>query len=85
MKTIAATHKNMDFDGLASLTAAVLLFPETQPIVPTTINPNVKAFLSLHKDVFPWLQAHDMRLENTDRLIVVDAADWTRLQGLESP
>ena len=53
MTTIAVTHKNMDFDALASLTAAVLLFPDAMPLMPKTVNPNVKAFLSLHKDAFP--------------------------------
>lgn len=82
MKTIAATHKNMDFDALASLTAAVLLFPGTQPVLPKTINPNVKAFLSLHKNAFPWIDRSLASLDEVERLIVVDTAGWERLQDL---
>ena len=83
MTTIAVTHKNMDFDALASLTAAVLLFPDTKPLMPKTVNPNVKAFLSLHKDAFPWHGKHEIKSDkNVDRLIVVDTASWQRIQGV---
>ena len=84
MNTIAVTHKNMDFDALASLTAAGLLFPEAQPLLPKTINPNVKAFLSLHKDVFPWMGAHKVSLDEANRLIVVDTASWERVQDAKA-
>lgn len=84
MDTIAVTHKNMDFDALASLAAAVLLFPEALPLLPKTINPNVKAFLSLHKDVFPCLGAHKVSLDEVNRLIVVDTARWERLQDVKT-
>jgi nanoRNase/pAp phosphatase (c-di-AMP/oligoRNAs hydrolase) len=82
MSTIAVTHKNMDFDALASLTAAVLLVPDARPLLPKTINPNVKAFLSLHKDVFPWMGAAKGSLDEVKRLVVVDTAAWERLQDV---
>lgn len=83
MKTVATTHKNMDFDALASLTAVTLLYPRAHPILPKAINPNVKGFLSLHKDMFPWLGKPIPALEAIERLIVVDTAAWERLQGVE--
>lgn len=82
MKTIATTHKNTDFDALASLTAAVLLYPDAVPLLPKPLNPNVKAFLSLHKDVFPWAEKPAPDLEHADRLVVVDTANWERLAGM---
>lgn len=84
MKTVATTHKNMDFDALASLTAVTLLYPKAQPILPKSINPNVKQFLSLHKDLFPWLGKPLPALEGVEQLLVVDTADWGRLQGVKA-
>ncbi|MBR9982549.1 MAG: CBS domain-containing protein [Desulfatitalea sp.] len=82
METIITTHKNSDFDALASLVAAMLLYPEATPLLPKPVNPNVKAFLSLHKDVFPWIEMPAPDLEKAERLIVVDTAQWERLSGM---
>lgn len=84
MKTIATTHKNTDFDGLASLTAASLLYPDAVPLLPRQINPNAKAFLSLHKDVFPWIEKPIPPMDEFERLIVVDTAHWHRLSGVDA-
>jgi tRNA nucleotidyltransferase (CCA-adding enzyme) len=79
MKTVIATHKNTDFDALASLTAATLLYPQAIPLLPKPINQNIKAFLSIHKDMFPWMEKPQPGLEDVDRLIVVDTGSWDRL------
>jgi tRNA nucleotidyltransferase (CCA-adding enzyme) len=79
MKTVIATHKNTDFDALASLTAATLLYPKAIPLLPKPINQNIKAFLSIHKDMFPWLEKPQPSLGDVDRLIVVDTGSWDRL------
>ncbi len=52
---IITTHKSTDFDGLASVIAGTLIYPGVVPVLPKTINPNVKAFLSIHKDLFKTL------------------------------
>ena len=49
---IAITHKNTDFDALASVTAATPLYPDTLPVLPKQVNPNVKAFLFGHDALF---------------------------------
>ena len=36
---IATTHKGTDFDGLASLIAATLIYPDSIPVLPKNINP----------------------------------------------
>lgn len=82
MKTIVTTHKNTDFDAFASLVAAKLLYPDAEPLLPKPLNPNVKAFLSLHKDLFPWVDQPAPQPEGTHRLIVVDTAQWNRLSGM---
>jgi tRNA nucleotidyltransferase (CCA-adding enzyme) len=81
IKTIITTHKNTDFDGMASMLAAIMLYPNAEALVPKPINPNVKAFLSLHKDLFPWIEKPPPDLAAAERLVVVDTAHWDRLTG----
>ncbi len=80
---IVTTHKNTDFDALASVIAATLVFPGTLAVLPRTLNPNVKAFLSIHKDLFEALSAAEVPHEEVKRLIVVDANCWSRLERME--
>ncbi|MDA8138370.1 MAG: CBS domain-containing protein [Desulfobacteraceae bacterium] len=82
METIITTHKNTDFDAIASMVAATLLYPEAKPLLPKPVNPNVKAFLSLHKDIFPWLDKPAPNPEAAERLVIVDTAQWERLTGM---
>ena len=81
---IITTHKNTDFDGLASVFAASLLHPEAQPVLPRSLNPNVQAFLSIHKDHFSFKHPKDIALDDTGELVVVDANSWSRLDDLSS-
>jgi tRNA nucleotidyltransferase (CCA-adding enzyme) len=83
-RTIVTTHKNTDFDALASLTAGLLLYPDAVPLLPGPLNPNVKAFLSLHKDVFAWAdRPPPVPDTGIERLIVVDTGSWDRLSGVQ--
>jgi tRNA nucleotidyltransferase (CCA-adding enzyme) len=76
---IVTTHKNTDFDALASTIAATILYPEAIPVLPKSLNPNVKAFLSIHKDIFKTSTFDDIILDQVKRLIVVDINKWDRL------
>ncbi|MEJ2024668.1 MAG: DHH family phosphoesterase [Deltaproteobacteria bacterium] len=78
---IIVTHKNADFDALSSLVAASILYPHAKPVVPKTLNPNVRAFLSIHKELFSFLDAGAVEPEAVSRLIVVDTAQPSRLEG----
>ena len=73
---IATTHRNTDFDGLASIIAATLLYPGTVAVCPKNVNPNVHRFLSLHKTSFDIILAGEVKLEDVTRLIVTDANQW---------
>jgi len=79
---IIATHKNTDFDALASLIAASILYPGSTPVLPKIVNPNVKAFLSIHKDMFEIPFADEIDLGIVNQLVVVDINRWDRLEGL---
>jgi nanoRNase/pAp phosphatase (c-di-AMP/oligoRNAs hydrolase) len=76
---IVTTHKNTDFDGLASVVAATILYPGTIPVLPKALNPNVKAFLSIHKDFFSVCTFDDIDIDKVETLIVVDINSWGRL------
>jgi len=80
---IATTHKNTDFDALASLVAVSLLHPEAIPILPQSLNENVKAFLAIHKDIFHFRLRKEIDLEQVKKLILVDVNSWRRLENLD--
>ena len=79
---IITTHRNADFDAFSSVIAGTLLYPDAIPILPKAINPNVKAFLSIHKDLFETRAISDVDLDNVTRLIVVDVSKWSRLEPM---
>lgn len=83
MNQIITTHRNTDFDALASLVAAELLYQDALPVLPRQINPNVKSFLSIHKDLFDFPRIDQVDLSGIDRLIVVDANSWDRLDHMD--
>ncbi|MCL2789835.1 MAG: CBS domain-containing protein [Desulfobulbus sp.] len=76
---IATTHRNTDFDGLASIVAATLLYPGTVAVCPRNVNPNVHRFLSLHKTAFDIILSDEVNLDAVTRLIVVDTNQRHRL------
>ncbi|MBU0988291.1 MAG: CBS domain-containing protein, partial [Proteobacteria bacterium] len=80
---IVTTHKNTDFDALASVIAAKILYPDAIPVLPKPINANVKAFLSLHKDLFKIYHFDEINLDDIKSLIVVDANNWRRLDRID--
>jgi len=78
---IITTHKGTDFDALASVFAASILYPGAVPVLPKTLNPNVRAFLSLHKDVFETKTINEIDFSRIKRLIIVDTNRWDRIEG----
>lgn len=81
---IITTHKNVDFDALASVMAAKLIYPEALPVIPKAVNPNVKGFLSIHKDIFDPYSFSEIDIPDIKKLIVVDTNNWSRLEGSAS-
>jgi nanoRNase/pAp phosphatase (c-di-AMP/oligoRNAs hydrolase) len=58
------------------------MYPDAIPVLPKNTNPNVKAFLSIHKDIFKTSSFDDISIEDVKRLIVVDINSWGRLGRL---
>jgi nanoRNase/pAp phosphatase (c-di-AMP/oligoRNAs hydrolase)/CBS domain-containing protein len=80
---IITTHKGADFDAAASVLAAKILYPKAVALLPKSLNLNVKAFLSIHKDVFDVQTPDKIEPEEVKCLIVVDTNRWERLDHLE--
>ncbi|MBF0302820.1 MAG: CBS domain-containing protein [Desulfamplus sp.] len=79
---IITTHKGTDFDALASLVAGTILYPGARPVLPGSVNPNLKSFLSIHKDLFGFYSPKEIKLNEVGTLIVVDTNSWKRLDGM---
>lgn len=79
---LITTHRSTDFDAFASLVAATLLYQGAVPLLPKFINPNVKAFSSIHKDLFEMHSVDDVDFKAVDKLIVVDTNRWDRLEKM---
>jgi len=70
---IILTHERTDFDALASLLAASLLFPNAQPVLPRQMNRNVRDFLALYQGSFRFVQPDDLvKGVKVRRAIIVD-------------
>jgi len=82
MKQIVTTHRNMDFDALASVTAATLIYPGAVAAIPRAVNTNVRSFLSMHKDLFNYFDRREIAIDRVERLIVTDTDTWHRLGPL---
>ena len=80
---IITTHKNTDFDGLASVIAGTLLYPDAIGVIPKMVNPNVAQFLSTHKTAFNIVLPHEVEHALVDMLVIVDTDRWQRLDRME--
>ncbi|GAB6143952.1 CBS domain-containing protein [Desulfocicer niacini] len=81
---IITTHKGTDFDALASLVAGTLIYPGARAVLPNVINPNLKGFLSIHKDVFGCCSPGEITMDDVTSLVVVDTNCWRRLEGMDA-
>jgi len=72
------THINGDFDALAALVAATRLYPETPAIMPEPLQPNVRSFINLFRDLLPLSDPKDLA-EKFKTIIVVDTNRRERL------
>ncbi len=79
---IITTHKQTDFDGLASIIAATCLYPGSVGVVPKDVGTNVSRLLSTHKTAFNLILPHEVDHDQVHRLIVVDTCRWQRLDRM---
>lgn len=80
----ATTHINADFDALASLVAAGLLYPGALRILPGQIQPAVRDFVAVHWDLLRLRARKEVALTGLERLIVTDLSSWERLDDMRA-
>ena len=81
--TVILTHEHADFDALASLLGAALLFPGSIPVLPRTINRNGQAFLALYRSSFPFIDPDRMPRGQVEEAILVDTRTFNSVKGMD--
>ncbi len=81
---IIVTHPNADFDAVASLLGAWRLYPDAVPVLPNTLNRNVRNFVTLYESQLPFVRLNELEREPIDRLTVVDSQQVPTLKGLKA-
>ncbi|MCK9555744.1 CBS domain-containing protein [bacterium] len=78
MKLIT-THLNADFDAFASLIAAFKLYPDAEILLPSSLDPNVEAFLNACSDSLNIPLEPEVNVEDIKQVILVDSAPGRRI------
>jgi len=81
-QTVILTHEHTDFDALASLLGASLLFPDAQPLLPYQMNRNVREFVALYRNQFPFLHPKELARGEVDQVILVDTRSANLPKGI---
>ena len=81
---VIVTHANADFDAIASLLAAWRLYPEATPLLPNTLNRNVRDFVTFYENQLPFVPLNELRPEPINRLTIVDSQQIPSLKGLQA-
>ncbi len=69
---IITTHTNADFDAVASMLGAWYLYPDAKPVLPVTLNRNVRDFIILYENTLPFIHQTDLGRAVITRLTLVD-------------
>lgn len=80
--TVILTHEHTDFDALASMLAAHKLYPHAMPVLPRTLNRNLRDFLSLYRSALPFRRQEDVPRRRIDYVIVVDTQTFSTIKGM---
>ena len=80
---VILTHEHTDFDALASLLGAALLFPGAMPLLPYQMNRNVSEFVTLYRNRFPFRQPRELPRAAVSRVIMVDTRTANQPKGIQ--
>jgi len=76
---LITTHINADFDALGALVAAKKLYPDSRLLLPGSPEAAVREFLSLAKELIIVESERECKLDDIDRLILVDTRHKSRI------
>jgi tRNA nucleotidyltransferase (CCA-adding enzyme) len=80
---VIMTHPNADFDAVASLLGAWHLYPEAAPLLPPSLNRNVRDFVTLYESELPFVHQPELGRTPIDRLTLVDTQQSYKLKNLK--
>lgn len=80
---VILTHRQMDFDALASMVAAQKIFPDSVMVVDGKSNPYVQDFIALAKDRLPFLRPKDVDWSGIEKIVLVDTHNLQRAAGVK--
>jgi tRNA nucleotidyltransferase (CCA-adding enzyme) len=83
-QSIILTHEHTDFDALAGMLAAALLYPGALPVLPRQMNRNLESFLAVYRDVLPFIRLEELPRGRIDRIILVDTQTAQPLRGMHA-
>ncbi len=75
---IILTHRNIDFDALASMVAVQKLHPDAIMVIEGKLGTYVQDFLALAKEQLPYFKLKDLDLAKVDKVFLVDTNDLKR-------
>lgn len=79
---IISTHEQADFDALASMLGAHLLDEDALPVLPSKLNRNLQAFLTLYGAVLPFIDRRDLPNQPIEMVILVDTQSMVSIRGM---
>jgi len=80
--SLILTHEHTDFDALASLLGAALLYPEYQAVLPRRMNRNVAEFVALYRAYLPFVAPDELPKRKIGRIVLVDTRALNAPRGL---
>jgi tRNA nucleotidyltransferase (CCA-adding enzyme) len=82
-KIVVISHSYADFDAIASTIAITKLFPEASPVINQTTEKEVQRFLTIYKDYFGFLELDEISFEATEKVVLVDFQDFSKIKPLQ--
>lgn len=80
---IILTHEQSDFDALASLLGASMLYEDALPVLPQKMNRNVRAFVTLYGVELPFVERQDLPQRNIRLVTLVDTQSMVTVKGVD--
>jgi tRNA nucleotidyltransferase (CCA-adding enzyme) len=76
---LIVTHEQPDFDALASVALATVLYPGAVGTLSGQVEGSIDELLRLYRDHVPLVEAEEIDLDEVSALVVVDTAERSRL------
>ena len=79
---VILTHEQADFDAIASQLGAWFMDRGAIPVLPTRVNRNVRAFLTLYGVELPFVERRDLPSRRVELAVLVDTQSLITLKGM---